>query len=63
MFIKLILKCHAYLVQVQIKDIFLALSKMCFILHLLSLKKESINLNVSCQLSNSLLAQITLSGT
>lgn len=58
-FIKLILKCHAYLFQVQFKDIFLAPSKMCFILDLHSLKEENIHVNVSCQLSNNLFGQIS----
>lgn len=62
-FIKLILKCHAYLFQVQFKDIFLAPSKMCFILDLHSLKEENIHVNVSCQLLNSLFSQIPPSGT
>lgn len=62
-FIKLILQCHAYLFQVQIKDIFLAPSKMCFMLDLLSLKQENISLNISCQLSNSLFLQISPSWT
>lgn len=62
-FIKLILKCHAYLFQVQFKDIFFALSKMCFILGLHSLKEENIQVNVSCQLPNSLFAQISPSCT
>lgn len=62
-FIKLILKSHAYLFQVQFKDIFLAPSKMCFILDLHSLKEENIHVNVSCQLPNSLFAQISPSCT
>lgn len=62
-FIKLILKCHAYLFQVQFKDIFLAPSKMCFILDMHSLKEENIHLNVSCQYSKSLFAQISPSCT
>lgn len=62
-FIRLILKCHEYLFQVQFKDIFLALSKMCFILDLHSLKEENIHVNVSCQLPNSLFAQISPSCT
>lgn len=62
-FIKLILKCHTYVFQVQFKDIFLAPSKMCFVLGLHSLKEENIHINVSYQLPNSLFAQISPSCT